>query len=49
MAYKWLKALETEYPDIAERAKRLNKMDGFKMYVGGVEWRHCVKTSVVFY
>lgn len=31
MAWKWLQRLEVDYPDLAARAKRMNRNDGFRM------------------
>jgi hypothetical protein len=31
MAWKWLCALEKEYPHLAARARKLNERDGFEM------------------
>jgi histone arginine demethylase JMJD6 len=37
MAWKWLIALETQYPDLAARAKAMNERDNFKMKYDPIE------------
>ena len=37
MAWKWLCQLDEHYPHLAERARRMNEMDGFRMKYDPVE------------